>query len=131
MTAKRFRHTLGVEETAARLARRYGEEEYQARVAALLHDVTKRLDLEEQLKLCRHYGIILDYGENAVPLLHADTAAAVAKDVFGVSEAVAQAIAFHTTWGAGNEPAGSDRLSGGLHRAQPGLSRGGGTAASL
>lgn len=101
MTAKRFRHTLGVEETAARLARRYGEEEYQARVAALLHDVTKRLDLEEQLKLCRHYGIILDYGENAVPLLHADTAAAVAKDVFGVSEAVAQAIAFHTTGAPG------------------------------
>ena len=53
------------------------------------------------MKLCRHYGIILDYGENAVPLLHADTAAAVAKDVFGVSEAVAQAIAFHTTGAPG------------------------------
>lgn len=97
LTPKRYRHTLGVEEMAAQMARRFGENERDARVAALLHDVTKRLSTAEQLKLCEHYGIISNYGESEAALLHADTAAAVAQDEFGVSARVARAIASHTT----------------------------------
>lgn len=97
LTPKRYRHTLGVEEMAAQMALRFGEDEQDARVAALLHDVTKRLSTGEQLKLCEHYGIIANYSESETALLHADTAAAVAKDEFGVSQRVASAIASHTT----------------------------------
>ena len=97
MSEKRYRHTLGVEKTAACLAERFGEDVYQARTAALLHDLTKALDYEEQLKLCGRYGIITDYGENGKALLHADTAAALARQEFGVSKEAAQAIAYHTT----------------------------------
>lgn len=101
MSEKRYRHTLGVEKTAACLAERFGEDVYQARTAALLHDLTKALDYEEQLKLCGRYGIITDYGENGKALLHADTAAALARQEFGVSEETAQAVAYHTTGAPG------------------------------
>jgi len=98
LKAKRIPHVLGTEETAARLARRYGADEQQARTAALLHDCTKRLNMEEQLALCEKYAIVLDeYERKELKLLHAKTGAAVARDVFGVSEEVCSAIWWHTT----------------------------------
>lgn len=51
----------------------------KARVAALLHDCTKKLNMEEQLELCGRYGIQLDELEQkALKLLHAKTGAAIA-----------------------------------------------------
>ena len=74
----------------------------KARVAALLHDCTKRLDMEEQLALCRQYGIQLDALEQqALKLLHAKTGAAIARDVFGVDDEIYRAIWWHTTGHAG------------------------------
>lgn len=100
-SAKRWQHTQGVEQAAAQLARLYGEEEQAARMAAILHDVTKGLALADQLKLCRQYDIVTNYGENQVKLLHADTGAAVARAEFGADERVCQAIARHTTGAPG------------------------------
>ena len=95
---KRIPHVLGTEQEAIRLAERYGGDVEKARVAALLHDCTKKLDMEEQLALCRHYGIELDELEQkALKLLHAKTGAAVARDVFGVDEEIYHAIWWHTT----------------------------------
>lgn len=95
---KRMPHVLGTEQEAVRLARQYGADETQARVAALLHDCTKKLDMEQQLALCRRYDIRLDELEqHALKLLHAKTGAAVARDIFGVKDAVYEAIRWHTT----------------------------------
>ena len=95
---KRMPHVLGTEQEAVRLARRYGADETQARVAALLHDCTKKLDMQEQLALCARYGIALDQLEQkALKLLHSKTGAAIARDVFGVEDAVYDAIFYHTT----------------------------------
>ena len=95
---KRMPHVLGTESEAVRLARRYGADETQARVAALLHDCTKKLDMDEQLSLCTHYGIELDELEcRALKLLHSKTGAAIARDVFAVSDEVYNAILYHTT----------------------------------
>lgn len=95
---KRMAHVLGTEAEAVRLARRYGADERDARMAALLHDCTKKLFMEEQLALCELYQIPLDKLEKkALKLLHAKTGAALARDVFGVSDAVYQAIRWHTT----------------------------------
>ena len=67
-------------------------------VAALLHDCTKKLDMPEQLALCKQYGIELDALEQkALKLLHSKTGAAIARDVFGVEDAVYDAIWYHTT----------------------------------
>lgn len=95
---KRIPHVLGTEQEAIRLARRYGADETDARIAALLHDCTKKLDMEQQLALCRRYDIRLDELEqHALKLLHAKTGAAVARDIFGVKDAVYEAIRWHTT----------------------------------
>ena len=99
---KRIPHVLGTEQEAIRLAERYGADVEKARVAALLHDCTKKLDMDEQLALCRHYGIQLDELERqALKLLHAKTGAAIARDVFGVDDEVYRAIWWHTTGHAG------------------------------
>ena len=95
---RRMAHVLGAETEAVRLARRYGVDEKEARTAALLHDCTKKLNIEEQLALCEQYGVQLDEMQIwALKLQHAITGAEVARDVFGVSDAVYEAIRWHTT----------------------------------
>ena len=96
--AKRIPHIKGTEEEAVRLARHWGADETAARRAAILHDCTKYLDLDEQLALCRRYGVELDELEQrAVKLLHSKTGACIAKYVFGEDDQVYQAIFWHTT----------------------------------
>ncbi len=95
---KRIPHVLGTEQEAIRLAERYGADVEKARIAALLHDCTKKLDMESQLALCDHYGIQLDELEQvSLKLLHSKTGAALARDVFGVDEEIYKAIWWHTT----------------------------------
>ena len=95
---KRMPHVLGTEQEAAFLAKKYGADVTAARIAALLHDCTKKLDLSQQLSLCRHYAIPLDEMErNYLKLLHSKTGAAVARDRFGVSDEIYNAIFYHTT----------------------------------
>ena len=99
---RRIPHVLGTEQEAIRLAERYGADVEKARRAALLHACTKKLEMDEQLALCRRYGIELDELEqNALKLLHARTGAAVARDVFGVDDEIYSAILWHTTGRAG------------------------------
>lgn len=95
---KRMPHVLGTEQEAVRLAERYGADVTKARVAALLHDCTKKLDMAEQLALCERYRIPLDELERkALKLLHSKTGAAIARDVFAVDDEVYNAILYHTT----------------------------------
>ena len=99
---RRIPHVLGTEQEAIRLAERYGADVEKARVAALLHDCTKKLDMPAQLALCEKYGIVLDELEQkALKLLHSKTGAAIAKDVFGVDDEIYSAIWYHTTGHAG------------------------------
>lgn len=95
---RRIPHVLGTEQEAIRLAARYGADVEKARRAALLHDCTKKLDMEEQLSLCRQYGIQLDgLEQRALKLLHARTGAEIARDVFGADDEICSAIRWHTT----------------------------------
>lgn len=96
--AKRIPHIKGTEEEAVKLARRWGVDPEKARKAAILHDCTKYLNLEEQLKLCAKYDILLDNVEkSALKLLHSKTGAAIAAHEFGMDEEIVQAICWHTT----------------------------------
>ncbi len=95
---KRIPHVLGCEEETVRLAQRWGANVEEARTAAILHDITKKFDREAQLLLCEKYGIMTDAIERAEgKLLHSKTGAAVARELFGVSDAVFSAITWHTT----------------------------------
>ncbi len=98
LSSQRIAHTAGCEHEAVQLAKLWGEDPEKAAVAGILHDSTKNLSYEEQLILCDKYGIILDNAQRENPkLLHAITGAALAKDRFGVSEEISQAIRWHTT----------------------------------
>lgn len=81
-----------------RLAKRYGADVKDAQTAALLHDCTKKLSMEEQLALCEQYDVKLDaLQRSALKLQHAMTGAEVARHVYGVNDAVYEAIRWHTT----------------------------------
>ena len=100
--AKRLAHIRGCEEEAARLAKRWGADEERMRRAAILHDCTKYLTLQEHLDICEQYGIALCPLERATDkLLHAKSGAALARHVFGADEKVYEAILYHTTARAG------------------------------
>ncbi len=95
---KRISHVMGCESEAVALAERWHADKDDARCAAILHDITKKLDLNEQLIICRKYGIMTDAVEmREVKLLHSKTGAALAGDIFGMPEAVCDAIRWHTT----------------------------------
>ena len=95
---KRVPHIRGTEEEAVRLTKRWGADETMARRAGILHDCTKYLELEDQLALCRQYGVELDELEQrAVKLLHSKTGACIARAVFGEPDEVYSAIFWHTT----------------------------------
>ena len=94
----RIAHVRGCEEEAARLAARWDADETDARMAAIVHDCTKKEPLERQLELCRKYGLVPDAEEEkSAALLHSKTGAAVAKNVFGLPDRVCEAVKWHTT----------------------------------
>ena len=94
----RVAHVLGCRQTAKELAIIHGADPTDAQRAALLHDITKALDGDHQLTLCREYGINLDdFSANNPKTLHALTGSLVAKRIFGENEAVVAAIRSHTT----------------------------------
>ena len=95
---RRIPHVLGTEQESVRLALRYGADVEKAQRAALLHDCTKRLDMAQQLALCKRYGIELDELERReVKLLHAKTGAAIARERYGADREIEGAIRYHTT----------------------------------
>lgn len=93
----RYRHTLGVCKLAVSLARWYNVDPVEAEIAALLHDYAKYATDAEILEM---------YGKNnlEVPrvilnhpnLGHGFMSAQVAKEKYGVTEDVYQAILNHT-----------------------------------
>ena len=95
----RYEHTIGVMDTAACLAMRYGADLTQALVAGLLHDCAKCIPNDKKLKLCRKNGIeVTPFEEKAPFLLHAKLGAWMAEYEYHVSDpAILSAIACHTT----------------------------------
>ena len=94
----RVAHVAGCESEAVALARQWGEDPELAAEAAILHDITKRCTKDQQLQYCEKYGIINDNSEiQNKSLLHAKTGAALARDLFGIDDAVYEAIRWHTT----------------------------------
>lgn len=69
----RFRHSLGVSETAVKLSHRFGVDEEKARVAGLLHDCAREFRNEAMVEEAEKRGIAIGEVERSMPLLlHAD-----------------------------------------------------------
>ena len=101
MSEKRFFHTAEVEKMAVRIGELYIPQKLDLlRVAALLHDVTKEYTVEEQLKICRRFGIIVTKQDILTPkTFHAKTAALlipVEYSEFADTEVIS-AVRWHTT----------------------------------
>ena len=95
----RLQHSFQVAGTAYALALRYGEDTDRAFLAGLLHDCAKCYPDEEQLKLCKKYGLHMTEFEESHPfLLHAKLGAFLAMKDYGVrDDKICSAILHHTT----------------------------------
>ena len=95
---KRVNHVLGCRDTAVQLAEKYGADVTDAARAALLHDITKALNPDLQLKFCQAHRVPREvYQNDSRSTFHATTGAIAAREVFGENQAVCDAIACHTT----------------------------------
>ena len=104
-TPKRFCHTMGVVETAERLASLYVPTLLEkARYGSLLHDCAKTADATEEwmAELAAQSRIAPPVGEKGKSLLHAAASETLARRDFGVEdEEILGAVRWHTTghWG--------------------------------
>lgn len=93
---KRFKHTIGVVESAKLLAEIYNVDSEKCELAALLHDVTKQFNPSSQKKLLRNVDDKSILNNSA--LWHSCTGAIYSKNVLGIEdEDILNAIKFHTT----------------------------------
>lgn len=96
---RRLAHTLGVEKAAMMLRERHFPAlcEDDVRAAAILHDVTKYYSVDEHSELLKNEGVKLKSSEKrSKRVLHQISGAVIAKRQ-GMSEAVINAIRYHTT----------------------------------
>lgn len=95
----RYGHTLGVVNTAIKLAEIYGEDIKKAEIAALCHDVAKNMSYEDMKKIINEEDIDLSVDEeNSKELWHSIVAPILARRVFKIhDEEILSAMRWHTT----------------------------------
>jgi predicted HD superfamily hydrolase involved in NAD metabolism len=91
----RLAHILGVNDEAIALAKRYGVDEDRVSMAALLHDVAKKMTMEE----LRKYMVLGGFDQSVHPKTwHAYVGVYIAKTEFDiVDDDILDAIRYHTT----------------------------------
>ncbi|WP_027338629.1 bis(5'-nucleosyl)-tetraphosphatase (symmetrical) YqeK [Halonatronum saccharophilum] len=94
----RLKHTLGVRDTAIKLAKIHSVDQEKARWAALLHDCAKGIPNNILLKKAEEFAIVIDDIYKKVPaLLHGPVGAEIAKNKFRIEdEEILRAISCHT-----------------------------------
>ena len=93
----RYKHSLGVEEMAVRLAKLHGGDTEKAAFAGRYHDIAKCFDNETMDAYIEKYDLPRELlGNNA--LAHSKLAAAILENEFGVRDReVLDAVRYHTT----------------------------------
>jgi predicted HD superfamily hydrolase involved in NAD metabolism len=96
---KRYRHSLGVSETAGKLAARFGADVDKARLAGMLHDIVKYFPDKKLKQLIeQHPNISNEYLSYSNNLWHAPAGAAYVEQTLGVKDRdILNAIIYHTT----------------------------------
>ena len=98
LSEKRYTHSVGVMEMAAKLAEIYGADVETAKLAGILHDIAKEMSSEEKLKYVKENNIIINEVERInTPILHGKIGADIAKKKYGINEQAQRAIEYHTT----------------------------------
>lgn len=93
----RYRHSMGVEEMAVRLAGLHGADKEKAAFAGRYHDIAKNFDTETMDAYIRKYGLPENLiGNNA--LAHSKVGAAILEHEFGVTDKeILDSVRYHTT----------------------------------
>ncbi|HOA80877.1 MAG TPA: bis(5'-nucleosyl)-tetraphosphatase (symmetrical) YqeK [Defluviitaleaceae bacterium] len=99
LSPKRFLHTLGVVETAEKLAEIHNVDKEKAVISAFLHDCAKDIPESMQIRFCKEFHIRLDeFMKKNIALCHSFLGAEIAKREYGIKdEEILNAIRFHTT----------------------------------
>lgn len=99
LTEARYKHSLGVMNTAVKLAEKYSADINKAKIAGLIHDCAKEMHKDKLFELYE-----LESGEadkvlrNSPALLHGAAGAFIAKNTMGVQDKeILNAIKYHTT----------------------------------
>lgn len=101
MSEKRFKHVLGVEETAVALAKKYGASKEKASIAALTHDYAKERPDDEFQLVIRRDGFDLELLNWNNAIWHGIVGADFVQRELGIDdEEILNAIRLHTTGGA-------------------------------
>ncbi|MCO7175657.1 bis(5'-nucleosyl)-tetraphosphatase (symmetrical) YqeK [Sporolactobacillus kofuensis] len=96
---KRFRHSVGVSETAGRLAEMYGANKEKAELAGMLHDIVKYFS-DDELKtiILRKPGTWSDSLDYSDKLWHAPAGAIYIEETYGIKDPeILNAVIYHTT----------------------------------
>lgn len=100
LSKPRFIHSVNVGNMAEKLAGIYGVDIFKAKIAGLLHDICKEMDIKQQNQLitllepqvCKSFEGVFH------KLLHGPAAAAFLKSEFSIcDEDILNAVCFHTT----------------------------------
>ncbi|MCI1478691.1 MAG: bis(5'-nucleosyl)-tetraphosphatase (symmetrical) YqeK [Clostridium beijerinckii] len=96
---KRYMHTLGVADTAKRLAKLNGVSEKKAEIAGLAHDVAKNLSIDKMREMMKENNVIIsEIEEKNMNLWHSIVAPIEAKEKLGIDDdEILDAIRWHTT----------------------------------
>ncbi|MCI4128752.1 bis(5'-nucleosyl)-tetraphosphatase (symmetrical) YqeK [Bacillus haynesii] len=98
LTEQRYIHTVGVMETAVKLAERFGADVKKAETAAIFHDYAKFRPKEEMKQIILDVGGPLEVLDFHHELWHAPAGAALVKTEVGITdEDILSAIRFHTS----------------------------------
>lgn len=98
LTDHRYKHTLGVEETAVRLAKKYGANEKQAELAAIFHDYAKFRPKEEMKQIILREKMPEELLSFNSELWHAPVGAYLVESEVGIHDhEVLEAIRYHTS----------------------------------
>ena len=95
---ERFAHSIGVANTAVKLAKKFGVDENKAYIAGLLHDCARQFENNELPAEAEKRGIEIGEVEKSMPLLlHSYIGAKLIEEIYGVHDKeISQAIYRHT-----------------------------------
>lgn len=98
ITEHRYLHTIGVMETAIKLANRYGEDEKKAETAAIFHDYAKFRPKEEMKRIIIKENMSSDLLLFDAELWHAPVGAYLVEQEVGITDLdILSAIKYHTS----------------------------------
>ena len=97
LPGKRWKHTLGVRDTAVELAKKHGVDPYKAELAALIHDYAKYWSREDLFAIMRKLPEVEEMRDFDHQLWHAPVGAYLAEHEFGITDPdILDAIRYHT-----------------------------------